>query len=368
MFLFGPRQTGKTTYLRRQFPRSPWFNLLHGEVFLRLSQQPGRLREELATVEPSSGPVIIDEIQKLPSLLDEVHDLIESRGLHFVLAASSPAKLRRAGVNLLGGRARVRNLFPFVSAEIPDWDLMRAVNFGGIPSIYYSDDPVEDLRTYCGMYLQLEVQAEGLVRGVERFSRFLSAAALSCGEQIVFERLAADAAVPPRTVREYFQVLQDTLIGSLLKPFRPERPRRKPVSHAKLYLFDVGVANVLSGKTRIEAGSAAFGRALEQLIFCELRAWLDYHRVPEALTFWRTTDGSEVDFVIGDFVAIEVKGTGAVTARDLTGLRRIAEEAPWRRRIVVCSESAARVIDDVEILPVRVFLRALWNGDIIEGG
>ena len=158
VFLFGPRQTGKTTYLRQQFPESPRFNLLRGEVFLRLSRDPGRLREELAAVDPASGPVIIDEIQKLPGLLDEVHDLIESRGFRFVLAASSPAKLRRGGVNLLGGRARTRSLFPFVSAEVPGWDLLRAVNVGGIPSIYYSDDPIEDLRAYCGTYLQMEIQ------------------------------------------------------------------------------------------------------------------------------------------------------------------------------------------------------------------
>ena len=365
VFLFGPRQTGKTTYLGQQFPESPRFNLLRGEVFLRLSREPGRLREELAAVDPASGPVIIDEIQKLPGLLDEVHDLIESRGFRFVLAASSPAKLRRGGVNLLGGRARTRRLFPFVSAEVPDWNLMRAVNVGGIPSIYYSDDPIEDLRAYCGAYLQMEIQAEGMVRGVERFSRFLAAAALTCGEEVVFERVAADAAVPPRTVREYFQVLEDTLLGCLLQPYRPRRPRRKPASHAKLYLFDVGVANVLSETTRIEVGSPAFGRALEQLVFCELRACLAYSRSPDALTFWRTTDGSEVDFVIGDAVAIEVKGTGTVTRRDLTGLRRISDETALRRRIVVCTESAARIVDGIEILPVEEFLHALWNGELI---
>ena len=367
MFLFGPRQTGKTTYLGQQFPESPRFNLLRGEVFLRLSRDPGRLRQELAAIDPAAGPVTIDEVQKLPGLLDEVHDLIESRGFRFVLAASSPAKLRRGGVNLLGGRARIRSLFPFVSAEVPDWDLMRAINVGGIPSIYYSDDPIEDLRAYCGTYLQIEIQAEGMVRRVERFSRFLTAAALTCGEEVVFERVAADAAVPPRTVREYFQVLEDTLLGTLVQPYRPRRPRRKPASHAKLYLFDVGVANVLSDTTRIEAGSPAFGRALEQLVFCELRACLAYNRSPDALTFWRTTDGSEVDFVIGDAVAIEVKGTGAVTRRDLTGLQRIADETALRRRIVVCTESAARIVDGIEILPVNEFLHALWNGDVVAG-
>ncbi len=365
VFLFGPRQTGKTTWLRQCFPDAPRFNLLHGEVFLRLSRDPGRLRAELAASDPRTGPVIIDEIQKLPSLLDDVHDLMESRGLRFVLAASSPVKLRRGGVNLLGGRARTRALFPFVSAEVPDWDLMRAINVGGIPSIYLSPDPIEDLRAYCGSYLRIEIQAEGLVRGIEPFSRFLTAAAACRSQPIVFERLASDAAVPARTVREYFQVLEDTLLATLLRPFRPGGARRKPVSHAKLYFFDVGVANVLGDVTHIGAGSPTFGPALEQLVFCELRAWLAYARDPRPLTFWRTADGSEVDFVIGDSAAIEVKATGAVTNRDLTGLRRLAEETPLKHRIVVCRESAARVIDGIRVLPVMNFLRDLWNGELL---
>ena len=365
VFLFGPRLTGKTTWLRRCFPDAPWFNLLHGEVFLRLARDPSRLRTELAARGPTSGPVVIDEIQKLPSLLDHVHDLMESRGLRFVLTASSPVKLRRGGVNLLGGRARMRALFPFVSAEVPGWDLLRAVNVGGIPSIYLSSDPIEDLRAYCGNYLRLEVQAEGLVRGIEPFSRFLTAAAVSRGQPIVFERLAADAAVPARTVREYFQVLEDTLLATLLRPFSPRAARRKPVSHVKLYFFDAGVANALAGVTRIDPSGAAFGPALEQLVFCELRAWLAYARDPRPLTFWRTADGSEVDFVVGDAAAIEVKATGTVTRRDLRGLRRLAEETPLRRRIVVCREPVARLVDGIRILPIEEFLRALWRGDLL---
>ena len=204
------------------------------------------------------------------------------------------------------------------------------------------------------------------MRGIERFSRFLTAAALSCGQQVVFERLASDAAVPARTVREYFQVLEDTLVGFQLHPFTARRPRRKPVAHAKFYLFDVGVANILSGTTAIEPGSPAFGRALEHLVCCELRAWLGYHRDLLPLTYWRTVDGSEVDFVIGDAVAIEVKATGSVTGRDLTGLRRINEETPLRRRVVVCTESAPRVVDGIEIIPIGSFLNRLWSGTIIE--
>lgn len=365
VFLFGPRQTGKTTWLRQCFPESVSLNLLHGDVFLRLSREPGRLRQELATVNPAAGPVVIDEIQKLPGLLDEVHDLIVSRGFRFVLAASSPVKLRRGGVNLLGGRARTRRMFPFVSAEVPDWDLMRAINVGGIPSIHFSDDPLEDLRAYCGNYVRLEIQAEGVVRGVEPFSRFLTAAGASYAQPIVFERLASDAAVPARTVREYFQVVEDTMLGTLVPPFAPRKARRKPVSRAKLFFFDVGVANALASVGEVRAGGPTFGPALEQLVFCELSAWLAYERDPRPLSYWRTADGSEVDFVIGDEVGIEVKATTSVTSRDLTGLRRLAAETPLRTRIVVCREPVMRVVEDIRVLPVGEFLNALWAGDLL---
>ena len=365
VFLFGPRQTGKTTWLRQCFPESVSLNLLHGDVFLRLSREPGRLRQELATVNPAAGPVVIDEIQKLPGLLDEVHDLIVSRGFRFVLAASSPVKLRRGGVNLLGGRARTRRMFPFVSAEVPDWDLMRAINFGGIPSIHFSDDPLEDLRAYCGNYVRLEVQAEGVVRGVEPFSRFLTAAGASYAQPIVFERLASDAAVPARTVREYFQVIEDTMLGTLVPPFTPRKARRKPVSRARLFFFDVGVANALASVGEIRAGGPSFGPALEQLVFCELSAWLAYARDPRPLSYWRTADGSEVDFVIGDEAGIEVKATASVTSRDLTGLRRLAAETPLRTRIVVCREPVMRVVEGIRILPIGDFLSALWAGDLL---
>lgn len=365
MFLFGPRQTGKTTWLHQRFPNSPLFDLLHGEVFLRLSREPGRLRQELATVNPASGPVLIDEIQKLPGLLDEVHGLIENRGFRFVLAASSPVKLRRGGVNLLGGRARTRRMFPFVSAEVPDWNLHRAINVGGIPSIYFSDEPMEDLRAYCGNYLRLEIQAEGLVRGIEPFSRFLSAAGASYAQPIVFERLGSDAAVPARTVREYFQVIEDTLLGTLLPPFAPRRAHRKPVSRAKLFFFDVGIANALASMGEILPGSPMFGPALEQLVFAELSAWLAYARDQRKLAYWRTEDGSEVDFVIGDEVAIEVKATSSVTRRDLTGLLRLAAETNLKRQLVVCRESVPRRIGTIQILPIKDFLQCLWDGELL---
>ena len=184
-------------------------------------------------------------------------------------------------------------------------------------------------------------------------SRFLSAAASSCEEQIVFERVASDAGVPARTVREYFQIQEDALVGVLLRPFSPPSARCKPVSHAKLYFFDVGVANVLAGRTRIEDRSAAFVKALEHLIFCVLRAWLAHRRDPRRLRFWRSTDGFEVDFVVGAEVAVEVKGSARIVQRDLIGMKRLAEETTLKKRIVVCSEDAPRIVDGVQILPVR---------------
>lgn len=365
VFLLGPRQTGKTTLLHQLFPDSPHFNLLRGEVFWRLSREPGRLRHELAALPRLAAPVVIDEIQKLPSLLDEVHDLIESRGLRFVLAASSPVKLRRGGVNLLGGRARSRSLFPLVSAELPNWDLERAVNFGGLPPIWSSPEPREDLKAYCGSYVRLEVQAESLVRRIEPFSRFLTTAAASYAQPIVFERIASDAQVPARTVREYFRVLEETLLGRLLPPFAPRRPKRKPASRGKLFFFDAGVANTLASMGRIVPGSPPFGAAVEQLLYCELTARLAYSRDDRPLTWWRTADGSEVDFVVGDEVAIEVKATGSVARRDLIGLRRLHDETPLRRRILACREPAARMVEGILLLPVPDFLDRLWSGELL---
>ncbi|TVQ20831.1 MAG: ATP-binding protein [Spirochaetaceae bacterium] len=364
VFLFGPRQTGKTTLLRLRYPTAPWFSLLQGDVFLRLSANPGRLREELENTDPNAGPVVIDEIQKLPALLDDVHDLIERQGFRFVLTGSSPVKLRRGGTNLLGGRARVRELMPLVSAEIPEFDLGRALLHGTIPSIYLSDQPRLDLEAYCGTYLQLEVQAEGLVRGIEPFSRFLRSAARRSGEQIVFERVASEAQVPARTVREFYQVLTDTLLGVMLDPIEPGRRSRRIVSRGKFYLFDVGVAHALAGTTALDDHTAEYGRALEQLIFMEIRAWRSYRRDDRPFGFWRTTDGMEVDFLLGSQAAIEVKATANATRADTRGLADIAGEADFRRRILVCREPVRRIVDGIEILPIHTFLDELWSGKV----
>jgi len=364
VFLFGPRQTGKTTYLRATYPKSPFYSLLQADVFLRLSANPAALRQELA-LQPAAMPVVIDEIQKLPALLDEIHSMIEEQGRTFVMSGSSPIKLRRGGYNLLGGRARVKRLFPFVSAELPDWSLERAARFGTLPPIHQSSEPVQDLRDYAGTYLQMEVQAEGLVRGIQPFSRFLTIAALTSGEQVNFERVASDAAVPARTVREYYRLLDETYLGEMLPVFRMTHSKRKSTAHGKFYFFDVGVANVLAGRTNVDPGSDAFGRCLDGLVFSELRAWSHYFGDGRELSFWRTADGTEVDFVVADELAIEVKATARANARDLRGLRRIGDEHRFRHRILVCREETPRLVDDILVLSTREFLRRLWAGELL---
>lgn len=364
VFLFGPRQTGKTTLLRKRYTDAHWVNLLRGDEFLRFSAEPWRLRQEVSHLDPGTL-VVIDEIQRLPQLLNEVHDLIEEQDLRFAITGSSPVKLRRGGVNLLGGRARVRHLSPLVYPELDRWDLDRIVTIGTLPSIYLSDEPFEDLRSYVGVYLQQEIQAESLVRGIDGFARFLINAGRSAGKQVVFERVASDSQVPARTIREYYGILEETLIGRLLAPYDSRGSvSRKPVSRGKFYFFDVGVAQALVGRRTVPPGSTEFGEALEQYIFTELDAWCRYRLHPDPTTFWRTVDGREVDFVIPGYIAIEVKGGGAIGSGDLRGLKALREESPDLKPIVVCTEDVPRIVGGIDILPVSLFLERLWTGTL----
>jgi predicted AAA+ superfamily ATPase len=368
-FLFGPRQTGKTFLLNRLFPQAPYYNLLLSDVFFQLSRRPMRIREEvLAHHEHGTlvQPIVIDEVQKLPLLLDEVQYLIDSFSFHFILTGSSARKLKRGGANLLAGRARTHFLFPLVANEIPDFSLNRALNYGTLPSIYLSDEPWEDLSAYCGTYLQEEIQSEGVVRRIENFSRFLETAALSNGELLNFENVAGDCAVPPRTVREYFYILEDTLVGTMLRPFRKTR-KRKSVSSAKFYFFDVGVGNVLAKRRNVVPKSEGYGKVLEHFIFTELRAYLSYTNDDRELSFFRTTGGQEVDFIIGDEVAVEVKSSDNITHRDLKALNLLHDDIPLRQKIVVSTERVPRRVGDVDILPVLTFLNRLWTGEYTSG-
>jgi uncharacterized protein len=362
LFLFGPRQTGKTYLLRHLFPDAPFYNLLLADLFSRLSRRPSLIREELCAKKKAiHGPIIIDEVQKLPLLLDEVHNLIEEHGFHFILTGSSARKMKRGGANLLGGRAWTRHLFPLVFSEIEDYDLMRAINYGTLPSIYQSECPEEDLASYCGSYLSEEIQAEGAVRRIDNFSRFLQTAALVNAELLNFESVARDAQVPARTVREYFSILEDTLIGMLVQPYG-RTVHRKAVSTAKFYFFDIGVCNHLAGRRSIEAHTELFGKSFEHLIFTELRAYLDYANDRRPLTFWRDYLGNEVDFIIGDEIAIEVKSVRMASEKHLKTLRSFAEVIRPKHSIVISMDEAPRRIGKIEVLPWREFLMRLWGG------
>ena len=362
-FLFGPRQTGKTSLIRETVRADHTYNLLESDTLLRLSRDPSLLREQ---VTQRGALVVIDEIQKLPALLDEVQWLVDERRCRVLLTGSSARKLRRGGVNLLGGRLRSRTLHPFVSAELGDaFDLGRALRYGGLPPIVFSDDPVADLRAYTGDYLKEEIAHEGLTRNLAAFSRFLEVASL-CNTQILnMTKIASDAQVPRTTVHEYFEILKDTLLGWEL-PALGLAKKRKALATSKFYFFDVGVARALQGRTTLDERSTEYGEAFEAWIFHELRTYLDY-RGPGELHYWRTTSGFEVDFVLDGAIAIEAKATRRATDRELKGLRAIGDERRFRRRILVCTEPHPRRVDDLEVLPVREFLEQLWSGAFARG-
>ncbi|MDA8156492.1 MAG: AAA family ATPase [Actinomycetota bacterium] len=358
MFLLGPRQTGKTSLIRHTLSKAKVYDLLDTSIFLSMSQNPGRLAQELT---PKDRIVVIDEIQHLPILLNEVHRLIESRGIHFLLTGSSARKLRRGGVNLLGGRARTKYLHPLTSRELgKHFDLLRAIQRGLIPSIYFSDDPRADLEAYAGSYLQQEIVAEGAARNVPAFSRFLKVAALCNGTIVNFTNVASDAQVPRTTVYEYFEILKDTLVLHELPAWRRSE-KRKPLVSSKYYFFDIGVTAALQGR-EFRRGTPEFGEAFESLLFHELRCYNDYV-TPEPLAYWRSTSGFEVDFILGDHTAIEIKAKENVSAQDLKSLRALAEEKKLKRYMCVSMENRPRTVNGISILPYKEFLSGLWDGE-----
>jgi predicted AAA+ superfamily ATPase len=366
-FLWGPRQTGKSSLLRTSYPDARWIDLLKTDEFIKYTRSPALLREELLA-RPPRGPVVIDEIQKVPTLLDEVHWLIENRRIAFALCGSSARKLRRGHANLLGGRATRRELFGLVSQEIgAPFDLVRAVNHGNLPRHYLADSPARLLRAYVDDYLKEEIAAEGLVRNLPAFADFLSAAALSDTDLVNHANIARDCGVSAPTVREYFQILVDTLLGRFV-PAYIKRPKRRVIQTRKFYFADVGVVNVLAKRGRIEPGGELFGKALESWVFHELSAFLSYRESASEIRYWRLPSGIEVDFVTDDLrLAIEVKGTARASSEHLKGLRALKEDQrSVKRRILACLEPRPRRTEDgIEILPVGDLLANLWAGDLV---
>lgn len=357
-FLLGPRQTGKSTLIRHSLPGVKVYNLLDSATFLMLSQYPNRIGQELTTQDQI---IVIDEIQRLPELLNEVHLLIEDKGIRFLLTGSSARKLRRGGVNLLGGRARVRHLHPFTWKELGErFELTKALTHGLIPSIYFSDNPREDLKAYAGAYLQEEIIAEGATRNAPAFSRFLRVAALCNGTVVNFTNVAGDAQVPRSTVYEYFDILKDTLIICELPAWK-KTIKRKPLASSKYYFFDIGVAGYLQNRS-FRPGTPEYGEAFETWIMHELKTYSDY-RSDLQLSFWRSASGYEVDVIVNDHTAIELKAAEKVPPRELKSLKSLAEEGKLKRYLCVCFEPRRRTVDGITIFPWAEFLEALWNGE-----
>ena len=364
-FLWGARQTGKSTFLRERFPDSVYVDLLDADTVLRLGARPTRLGEELQSApEAVAQPVVIDEIQKAPGLLDEVHRLMETRGLSFVLCGSSARKLRRAGVNLLGGRAWRFEMFPLTWAEIPDFDLLQALTRGLLPGVYSEPRFRRSLAAYVRDYLTQEIINEGLTRNHAAFTRFFEALRFCHGELLNYAAIARDCGVEAKTVRAYFEILQDTLVGYLIYPFHRRTGRQSISAAPRFYLFDVGVAGQVCGRTLTAAGGAEFGRAFEHFLLLEIIAARSYREMEYPIEFWRTKSGLEVDFVL-DRGAVAVEAKARVRSGDLRPIRAFVEEFAPRRAVVVTAEADRRRVDGIDIMRYDEFLGMLHAGEIV---
>lgn len=363
-FLWGARQTGKTTWLTTEYPNCRYYDLLRPTEFERLLRNPELLSQELDGF-GEGDIVVIDEIQKLPLLLDEVHYLIQRKGIQFVLSGSSARKLKRVGTNLLGGRASLEQMFPLVSAEIPDFDIMRAVNNGMIPRHYAVSNPTQRLRGYIGVYLNEEIREEALARNLSTFARFLEVAAQCDGEVLVYKNVAQDCGIDHRTVKEYFAILQDTLVGYLIPGFTSSKKRRA-IAAPKFYFFDVGITNYLLRRSNMVLGTDAFGHAFEHFIIQELIAYIGYNHLCDQLSYWRTATGYEVDAVVGDGrVAIEIKAVEEAKSRHTKGLKAFSEDYPEAKLYMVTFDKYRRTLNGVSVVPAMEFLSLLWKGEVI---
>ncbi len=363
-FLFGPRATGKSTLIKRQLSETATvLDLLNSRLYLRLLDSPNDL-ESIISSGHKTKIVVIDEIQRIPELLNEVHRLIENKKITFLLTGSSARKLRRGKANLLAGRVWESRMFPLIRKEITDFNLDRFLQYGGLPAVCLSDYPDEELDAYVNTYLKEEIMAEGLIRKLPPFSRFLRSIALVSGEMINFTKLANDCQVSPSTVTEYVGLLEDTLVGYLLPAWTDSR-KRKAIRTAKFYFFDPGVTHMLAGTQALDRNSDLYGKSFEQFIWMEIRAYLSYKREKSELTYWRSTHGYEVDFLIGRKTAIEVKASQKVSTRDFKGLNALKEEAIFKNYILVSQDPINTSKDNFQALHWEKFLDDLWADKFI---
>ena len=360
-FLFGPRSTGKTTLIHQSFPKSKVYNLLDSRVYKKLIKRPEILEEENKT----NTLIIIDEIQKIPSLLNEIHRLIYTKGQKFLLTGSSARKLKKRGVNLLAGRAWSASLFPLTWSEIPKFNLIQYLNRGGLPDIYNNPHYKEELEAYVSLYLKEEIKNEALTRNVQAFSEFLDLTALSNGQEINYEGFSKDLQVSPSTLKNYIEILDDTLLGFKL-PGYTKTKKRKSISRYKYYLFDIGVTNTLCHRGSIKRKSELFGKSFEHFIILETRAFLSYFRKNLTINYWRSTSQMEVDLIIGEKTAIEIKATSLVQDKHLRGIRALKEEGLMEKYLVVSlDENIRKTKDNIKILPWNQFLDQLWKEKLI---
>lgn len=370
--LLGPRGTGKTTWLRRQLPRAQWYNLLLDRELLRLMREPGAFRREIEAL-PKGAWVVIDEVQKLPSLLNEVHDALTAapRRWNFALSGSSARRLRRADVNLLGGRVVMRRMFPLSAAEMPGKpDIAARLRFGGLPLVCAEKSVagrIDLLEAYVETYLTQEIRAEALVRSLEGFARFLEVAALANAQVTNVASLARDAAVARPTVQGYFEVLTDTLLGSWLPAWRP-RAKVKETAHPKFYLFDCGVARALARRLREPLDAAERGALLETLVFHELRAQMAYAAIGGELTYYRTPSGTEIDFIwtrVHTAIGIEVKASERWRPEFARALNELHASGMIRRAFGVYLGDRPLQDGAVRVLPIAAFLSELADGRVL---
>jgi len=367
-FLWGPRKTGKTTFLRTAFPDSIVYDLLQTGLFLELSKRPSLLREQLLAADPGQleKPIIIDEVQKVPHLLDEIHWLIENIGLRFIMCGSSARMLKRGKANLLGGRAWRYEMHPLVSTEVSDLNLLKGLNPGMVPAHYLQEEYRKSLQAYVRDYLKEEVFAEGLTRNIPAFSRFFDAMGYSHGELTNYANIARDCGIDAKTVKEYYQILVDTLLGMMIEPFMRRQDRQVITKAGKFYLFDVGVAGAITQRRISQERGEQFGKAFAHVILMEILAHRAYKELDYDLNFWRTKSGLEVDFVLGrGEVAVEVKGANRIDSSDLRPIKAFLQEYRPAMAFVVCDEQRSRVHEGVHIIPWREFLEMLWNGAVI---
>lgn len=363
MFLFGARQVGKSTLLQERFEDAVYYDLLLPNIRKSFKRNPELFKEALSS-KPAGTLVIVDEIQKVPELLDLVHWLMVNKGLRFILSGSSARKLKKSGANTLGGRAQPRTLFPLVWPEVSDFQIDKAVQNGMIPRHYLTDDATDRLEAYVDVYIKEEILDEASVQDIDAFERFMEVAAISDGEMLNYSNIATDCGVSAKTVKSYYQILYDTMLGYEIPAYR-KVIKRQIVQAPKFYYFDVGLSNYLMGRHNLKRGSDDYGHAFEHFVMQEIIAYKGYCRRKNELSYWHTYNGKEVDAVIGDAeVAIEIKSCEQVKTKHKAGLKAFKEEHPECRLILVSLDPITRVSGDKELIYVTDFLRMLWNGEI----